>query len=372
MKQQGISVVFLNAGTNLNYFTGTEWCASDRLVGALLPAKGEIEYIVPHFEVDTLRAFARIQAPMITWHEDENPQKLVIDRLAQLKVKSGDFAIDESLAFFGFDGFRQCSSQFNFVNAKSITAQCRMIKSSSELFLMQQAVNMTFEVIKATAKFLHQGISAQQVAEFIDLAHQRVGAKGSSFCIVLFGVDSSFPHGVKSPKSLELGEIVLIDTGCLVEGYNSDITRTFVFGESNQRQQEIWAIEKQAQVMAFERAQLGVPCGDVDLAARDYIASQGLGPNYEVPGLPHRTGHGTGLDIHEWPYLVKNDRTPLATGMCASIEPMLVIPEEFGVRLEDHFFMTDEGPQWFSLPSHSIEDPFGYESQSGVTITEGR
>ena len=147
---------------------------------------------------------------------------------------------------------------------------------------------------------------------------------------------------------------------CLLEGYNSDITRTYVFGEPNQRQREIWAIEKRAQAIAFEKAQLGVPCGDVDSAVRDYLQSVGLGPEYDVPGLPHRTGHGIGLDIHEWPYLVQNDRTPLAPGMCFSNEPMLVIPDEFGIRLEDHFYMTEDGPKWFTEPSPSIDDPFGY------------
>ncbi|MFT5163885.1 MAG: Xaa-Pro dipeptidase, partial [Alteromonadaceae bacterium] len=194
-------------------------------------------------------------------------------------------------------------------------------------------------------------------------AHQKVGASRSYFCIVLFGVDSSFPHGVKTAKALDHNDMVLIDTGCQLEGYNSDITRTYVFGEPNDDQRKMWAIEKEAQARAFAQAQVGVPCGDVDTAARDYVASQGLGPNYQVPGLPHRTGHGVGLDIHEWPYLVKNDRTPLAPGMCFSNEPMLVLPGEFGIRLEDHFYMTAQGPKWFTEPSHSIDDPFGLNCQ---------
>jgi Xaa-Pro dipeptidase len=221
---------------------------------------------------------------------------------------------------------------------------------------------MTIEVHKAVARILHVGITTQEVTHFIDQAHRKVGATaGSYFCIVLFGEDSSYPHGVKSPKTLEKNDIVLIDTGCQVEGYNSDITRTYVFGEPNQRQREMWFFEKLAQKAAFDAAKIGVACGDVDVAARAYLASQNLGPDYETPGCPHRTGHGVGLDIHEWPYLERSDRTPLAKGMCFSNEPMLVLPNEFGVRLEDHFYMTDSGAKWFTEPSYSIDDPFGYQ-----------
>jgi Xaa-Pro dipeptidase len=175
----------------------------------------------------------------------------------------------------------------------------------------------------------------------------------------LFGADSAFPHGVKTPKTLDEGDVVLIDTGCLQEGYNSDITRTYVFGEPTSRQREIWQVEKAAQAAGFAAAQLGVRCGDVDIAARRVIEEAGFGPDYALPGLPHRTGHGCGLDIHEWPYLVRSDDTPLETGMCFSNEPMLCVPGEFGVRLEDHFYMGAAGACWFTEPSHSIDDPFG-------------
>ena len=221
---------------------------------------------------------------------------------------------------------------------------------------------MTLEVHKAVARILRIGISVEEVTNFIDQAHRKVGAKaGSYFCIVLFGEDSSYPHGVKTPKALAENDIVLIDTGCQLEGYNSDITRTYVFGEANQRQREMWLIEKLAQKAAFDAAKIGVACGNVDTAAREYLASQQLGPDYQTPGCPHRTGHGVGLDIHEWPYLVRSDRTPLAKGMCFSNEPMLVLPNEFGIRLEDHFYMTETGAKWFTEPSYSIDDPFGYK-----------
>jgi Xaa-Pro dipeptidase len=362
MKQVGLDAVFLNAGTNLYYFTGTRWYASERLVGAILPAEGEVVFIAPHFEISTLEGFMLVEGAVKGWHEDESPYELVVNSLKQMGLNAGKIGIDESASFFLSDGLRLAGPDFDFVSAKAVTAGCRSQKSAAELALLQRAKDMTMEVHKVAASILRPGISTEEVTEFINLAHQKVGAARSYFCIVLFGVDSSFPHGVKTPNPLRQNDMVLIDTGCLLEGYNSDITRTYVYGEPNERQREIWVIEKEAQARAFAAAQIGVPCGDVDTAAREYIASQGLGPDYQVPGLPHRTGHGVGLDIHEWPYLVKNDRTPLATGMCFSNEPMLVIPNEFGVRLEDHFYMTENGPQWFTQPSHSIDDPFGYEA----------
>ncbi len=370
MQQQGIAATYLNAGTNLHYFTGTRWYASERLVGAILPASGEVEYICPHFEINTLKGYMQVEASVSGWHEDESPYELVMRVLAKNNIHSGKLAIDESTDFFVFDGLRQANSQLDYINAKSITAACRMHKSPQEIALLQQAKNMTLEVHKAVAQILKVGISTQEVTDFINQAHQKVGASGSYFCIVLFGEDTSYPHGVKNPKTLDVNDTVLIDTGCQLHGYNSDITRTYVFGDASARQREIWEHEKAAQLKAFNAAQIGTPCSQVDTAARDYLASKGLGPGYQVPGLPHRTGHGIGLDIHEWPYLVGNDHTPLAEGMCFSNEPMLVIPGEFGVRLEDHFYMTSNGPKWFTQPSYSIDDPFGYAEAVKVSDTK--
>ncbi|MGB1239691.1 MAG: M24 family metallopeptidase, partial [Pseudomonadales bacterium] len=193
---------------------------------------------------------------------------------------------------------------------------------------------------------------------FIDAAHRKLGApKGSYFCIVLFGVDSSFPHGVRDPKPLNEGDMVLIDTGCSIGDYISDITRSYVFGEPTAQQRAWWQVEKDAQSAAFEAAVLGEPCAAVDTAARRALGDAGMGPDYQTPGCPHRTGHGIGLDIHEWPYLVRSEQTPLKVGMCFSNEPMLVIPGECGIRLEDHFYMTQSGPRWFTEPSESIDNP---------------
>jgi Xaa-Pro dipeptidase len=363
MQEQNIDAMYINAGTNLYYFTGTRWYASERMLGAIIPRKGEIKYISPYFEINTLNQYMIVKGEILGWQEHESPYELFAAALDKMGLDSGKVAIDESTAFFIADGIKKASPDLNLVDAKSITATLRGCKSDTEIALLQKAKDMTLEVHKAAARILRPGITTQEVTRFIDKAHKKVGASaGSYFCIVLFGEDSSYPHGVKTPKTLEENDIVLIDTGCQIEGYNSDITRTYVYGEANERQRAMWQVEKDAQEKAFEAAQIGIPCGDVDVAARDYLASQGMGPDYETPGCPHRTGHGIGLDIHEWPYLVRSDRTPLAKGMCFSNEPMLVLPGEFGVRLEDHFYMTDNGPKWFTLPSHSIDDPFGYEA----------
>lgn len=367
MREQNISALYLNAGTNLMYFTGTAWYSSERLVGAILPAEGDLVYIAPWFEVSTLSGFMQIKSEVASWHEHESPYQLVIDVLKKTNCAQGTIAIDESTAFFVVDGIINAAKDQNislaFTSSKAITASCRMIKTESEIALLQRAKDMTMVVHRAVAKILTVGITTSQVTDFINKAHIKLGAlKGSSFCIVLFGQDTAYPHGVKEPKTLDINDMVLIDTGCLVQGYNSDITRSYVFGEATQKQCAVWLHERTAQIHGFEAAQISSPCEAVDVAARNYLETQGYGPDYQVPGLPHRTGHGVGLDIHEWPYLVRGDKTPLATGMCFSNEPMLCLYGEFGIRLEDHFYMTASGPKWFSEPAHSIDDPFGYEA----------
>jgi len=235
-----------------------------------------------------------------------------------------------------------------------------MIKSPAELALMQQAKSMTLEVQRRTARILHEGIRASAVARFIDQAHRAIGAAGgSSFVIVQFGRASAFPHGLPGDPALGEGDIVLIDTGCTIEGYQSDITRTYVFGDPTPEQRHIWEIERSAQQAAFDAVHPGAPCESVDAAARAVLEKAGLGPDYKLPGLPHRTGHGIGLSIHEPAYLVRGDTTPLQPGMCFSNEPMIVIPDRFGVRLEDHFHVTETGAAWFTGPSPSIDAPFG-------------
>ncbi len=360
LRELGFGALYAHAGTNMRYFSGTVWHPSERLVGLIIPAEGEPHYVAPAFEEGTLREYMQLPGDLHVWQEHESPYALCRQILNRLSVNSSArLAISEDTPLFVVDGLQ--SEGIAWVNAKPVTAGCRMHKSMAEIALMQRAHDMTMAVHRAAASMLRVGITTTEVEAFIASAHRKLGASGSYFCIVLFGIASSFPHGVKEAQVLRDGDMVLIDTGCLVHGYMSDITRSYVFGEPTQRQREIWNLEKAAQAAAFAAAQLGTPCRDVDRAARAVIAAAGLGPIYQLPGLPHRTGHGCGLDIHEWPYLVDSDATPLAEGMCFSNEPMICMPGEFGVRHEDHVYMTATGPRWFSQPAYSVDDPFGLQ-----------
>lgn len=360
MKKQEIPAIYLHAGTNLFYFTGMRWNPSERMVGALLFPNGEVHYIGPRFEEGTILDFMLIKGPVHCWEEHESPYTLFVDILNKKNIRGKDVAMDEATPFFIIDGILKEKSTYHLINAKPITAGCRMIKSEAEIAIMQTAMDITMEVQKAAARILKPGISAKEVTDFINEAHKRYGVpSGSYFCIVLFGVDSSFPHGVKTPKDLEENEIVLVDTGCVLHDYISDITRTYVYGEISELQRKIWNLEKETQLSAFAAAQLGKPCSVIDNASRKMLEAKGLGPDYKLPGLPHRTGHGIGLDIHEWPYIARHEDAILASGMCFSNEPMICVPNEFGIRLEDHIYMTEKGPKWFTQPAHSIDDPFG-------------
>lgn len=359
MRSRDIDAVFFNAGTNLAYFTGTRWHPSERMVGMVLPATGDFCYVAPYFEKPTLEDYSVLAGDIVTWHEHESPYRLFVQVLKKLGINQGRIGICESAPMFIFDGIRQTADGFDLVNAGVVSRECRMRKSPNELALMQRAKDMTLEVHKAAASMLREGIITTEVEAFIDQAHHKVGAPaGSYFVIVLFGEASAYPHGVSHPQVLKPGDMVLIDTGCQLHGYISDITRSYVFGDPTDRQREVWDAEKQAQAAAFAAAKPGVPCAEVDAAARRSLESNGFGPDYDLPGLPHRTGHGIGMDIHEWPYLVGSDQTPLDTGMCFSNEPMICVPGEFGIRLEDHFYMTETGPKWFTQPSRSIDEPF--------------
>ena len=366
MRERGIAAIYLNAGTNMSYFTGTKWYASERMVGAILPAHGALEYIAPAFEESTVKDFMLVEGKVNCWEEHESPYQLFIDALGRMGIAPDAAApprigICESAAFFIADGIRPLAAGYTLENAGPVTAHCRSRKSNAEIALMQRVKDMTLKVHKAAAAILHEGITTTEVADFIARAHRKVGAPGSYFCIVLFGEATAYPHGVSYVQTLKQGDVVLIDTGCQVKGYISDITRTYVFGEITERQRFVWNAEKAAQQAAFEAAQLGVPCREVDAAARKTLETNGFGPGNKLPGLPHRTGHGIGMDIHEWPYLVGSDSTPLDVGMCFSNEPMICIPGEFGIRHEDHFYMSESGPKWFTEPAHTIDDPFGLQ-----------
>ncbi|MEA1943209.1 MAG: Xaa-Pro peptidase family protein [Pseudomonadota bacterium] len=356
MAGAGIDAVWLNAGSNLTYYTGLRWPASERLVGALVSADGGLDYVGPAFETGTLKGFMRLEAPLTVWEEHEDPYARVA-ALARGKSAVLGISPDTPLVTAHALGAAWPGATGDATHA---VLSARMIKDADEIALMQATKTATLAVHEATARMLRPGISTREVTEFIHTAHKAIGAPGgSTFCIVLFGADTAFPHGVADPKTLEAGDMVLIDTGCAIHGYQSDITRSYVFGTPIQHQRDIWDAEKACQIAAFEAAKIGATCASVDAAARAEAERRGLGPGYTLPGIPHRTGHGIGLDIHEDPYLVGGDETPLAAGMCFSNEPMIVVPGEFGIRLEDHFYMTDDGPHWFTEPAKSIDDPFG-------------
>jgi len=350
--------MIIGAGASLRYFAGVGWNATERLVAMILPKAGAPVMICPRFEEGSLNASLGIAASLALWEEHESPYALSAGVLAQMGATS--LAIDPALAFQMYDSLRLAAPGVAMSNAAPVVDGCRMIKSPAELALMSQAKAMTLEVHRRACAILAEGITTTQVRRFIDQAHRALGADdGSSFCAVQFGEASAYPHGLPGEQKLADGDLVLIDTGCRVQGYNSDITRTYVFGTATQEQARVWEVEKRAQAAAFAAVKPGVPCEEIDAVARRVLAAEGFSADYELPGLPHRTGHGIGLSIHEAPYLVRGDKTPLAPGMCFSNEPMIVIPGSFGVRLEDHFHVTESGAAWFTQPQPSLEKPFG-------------
>jgi|SRR5690554_5082381 len=358
LKEKGLDALYINAGTNLYYFTNTKWNPSERLVGALLFNDGSLKYIVPEFEIGTFNDFIGIEGEIIPWKEHESP----VQKIAALVNEGTRLAVDDSMRFTMVSRFQE-NKKFQISSAEELIRDLRMLKSEAEIAHIQYPMNLTMEVHKAAARILRPGITPAEVEGFIHKAHQKLGiAGGSYFCIVLFGKDSSFPHGVRSPKPLEENDIVLVDTGTQYNGYISDITRTYIYGDATEKEREIWSKEKSAQLAAFAAAQLGKPCGNIDDQVRVQLEKDGLGPDYGLPGLPHRTGHGIGLEIHEHPYILKGNNIKLQTGMTFSIEPMIVVPEEFGIRLEDHIYMSKEEPKWFTKPAHSIENPFGVDA----------
>ncbi|WP_129778226.1 M24 family metallopeptidase [Peristeroidobacter soli] len=356
-RDAGADAAIINAGASLRYFAGVPWGASERLVAMILPVNGKPVMICPTFESGSLEAVLEIEADVRLWEEDENPFALVASTLRD--VQANVVAIDPALPYEMVVRLGAAAPTLKKQDGSSVVNGCRMYKSAAELALMQYAKNLTLEVHRRAARVLAPGISTADVRRFIEDAHRKLGTAGNTFCIVHFAEATSYPHGLPGEQQLRENDIVLIDTGTAVHGYNSDITRTYIFGKATEEQRRIWDLEHEAQATAFAAAQLGAECQAVDAAARGFLTRAGLGPDYKLPGLPHRTGHGIGLSIHEPAYLVRGDRTPLAPGMCFSNEPMIVIPGKFGVRLEDHFYMSEQGPKWFTQPQASIDAPFG-------------
>ena len=354
----GLDAMVVNAGASLRYFAGVPWAPSERLVALLVRASGAPVLVCPQFELGSVEAALGILAHVHTWEEHERPHDVLAHALRETGARR--VALDPQMPFCQVEALRRAAPGVELVDAAPVIDACRMHKSQAELALIGQAMAMTLEVQRRAAAILRPGIGTGEVRRFIDHAHRALGAdNGSTFCAVQFGQATCYPHGVPGEQQLQRGDVVLIDTGCTVDGYHSDITRTYVFGAPTVEQNMVWELERDAQQAAFEAVRPGLACETVDASARSVLERAGYGPGYRLPGLPHRTGHGIGLAIHEAAYLVRGDRTPLAPGMCFSNEPMIVVPGRFGIRLEDHFHVTEQGARWFTPPARSLCAPFG-------------
>jgi Xaa-Pro dipeptidase len=357
MSEQGLGAIVIEPGTTMNYFVNVRWGLSERPFLLVIPAKGELAYVSPGFEEARAREITKFTDDVRVWQEDEDWGTVVAGILKDRGVATGKVGVEERMRFFIADGLRAASPSVQFVLATPVTAGCRMFKSPAEIALMQRANDITIEAYRAALATLKEGLTQFEFQSTIRAAFQALGAPGGS-ASVQFGKYTAFPHGSSTPQKLQQGDVVLVDGGCNIEGYQSDITRTTVFGKPSQRQIDVWNLEKKAQAAAFAAAQIGATCESVDAAARKVITDAGFGPDYKVPGLPHRTGHGIGMDGHEWTNFVRGNKTKLAPGMCFSNEPMIAIYGEFGIRLEDCLYMTENGPRYFTQPSPAIDQPF--------------
>ena len=357
MGEHKIDALYIEPGSSMFYFTGMRWSTSERMFALVIPQRGEPAWVCPKFEEERARELIKFGTDIRTWEEDESPYRRVVQIIRDRGIRSGRIGMEERVRFFLFDGIRQEAPKLEFVSATPITAGCRMFKSPAEIALMQRANDITIVAYRATWASMRDGMPQDEFAGNCAAAFRNLGVQGGVFCS--FGKYTAFPHGSSTPQTLREGDVVLMDGGCSVEGYQSDITRTFVFGKPTQRQREIWDLERKSQDAGFAAARIGAPCEAVDAAARKVITDAGFGPDYKVPGLPHRTGHGIGLDGHEWTNFVRGNKTSIQPGMCFSDEPTIVIYGEFGIRLEDCLHITESGPKFFTHQSPSIDKPFG-------------
>jgi Xaa-Pro dipeptidase len=355
MASHELDAVIVTPGANMRYFFGLTWRETERLVCAVI-SESAVVFVCPKFEDTALLAALSSPADCVWWEEHEDPRQAVASILAESSFSR--VGIDPNCSFGQVHALSN-ATRSTLTSAGDLFQSLRGQKSATEIALLQAAKSLTLQVHQQTFEWIRPGVRMSEVIAKIDHLHRAGGADyGSFFCAVQFGEGTSHPHGVPGDPVLQKGELILIDTGCTVGGYHSDITRTYALDKQDSKVEALWDLEREAQAAALDAAQLGSPCGSVDTAARSVLERHGLGPDYQLPGLPHRTGHGIGLDIHEGPYLVRGDDTPLAEGMCFSNEPMIVIPGQFGIRLEDHFYMTDQGPKWFTEPQQSLYQPF--------------
>jgi Xaa-Pro dipeptidase len=357
MTEHGMGAIVLEPGTSMTYFVNVRWGTSERPFLLVIPAKGELAYVAPGFEEARAREITRFTNDIRVWQEDEDWGAVVAGILKDRGVTTGKVGVEERVRFFIPEGLRAAAPATEFVLATPVTAGCRTIKSPAELALMQRANDITIDAYRAAFASLKEGLTQFEFGANIRSAFEALGAPGGG-AGAQFGEYTAFPHGSIAPQTLKEGDVVLVDGGCSIEGYQSDITRTTVFGKPSKRQTDVWNLEKAAQTAAFKAAQVGATCESVDAAARKVITDAGFGPGYKVPGLPHRTGHGIGMDGHEWTNFVRGNKTKLAPGMCFSDEPMIAIYGEFGIRLEDCLYITGNGPKFFTQQAPSIDKPF--------------
>ncbi|HLG13182.1 MAG TPA: Xaa-Pro peptidase family protein [Blastocatellia bacterium] len=353
MRDAGLDAIFLTGGSSLQYFTGIQWGVSERLFAMVFPAKGEPGYVTPAFEKGRALEQIKFGADVRTWEEHENPAQVIASILKDRGFASGKLGIEETMRFSFVDAVAKAAPALRLSSADAVTARCRRVKSQHEIELLRLANQITLRAFDAALKSLREGMTHFELGAKIAAAHQQLGSQGGA--LVLFGEHSALPHGTIAPQKLREGDIVLVDGGCSVEGYKSDITRTTVFGKPSDRQRKLWEIEHRAQAAALKAARPGVACEEVDAAARKVIVDAGFGPDYKY--FTHRVGHGIGLDGHEWTYLVRGNRTKLEAGMTFSDEPGIYVPGEFGVRLEDIMVITENAAELLTGQAASIEKP---------------
>jgi Xaa-Pro dipeptidase len=356
MRANGIGAILIEPGSSLDYFTGVQWWRSERLTGAVIPVEGEPCIVTPFFEGPSVRESLGISAEIRVWQEDESPIAQVVAFLKSRKLDKRAVGIEETVRFFASDGLRQSLPATKIVSANPVVRGCRIIKTPAEIALMQVAADITVAAINHTIPRIQIGMTPVDISAMINIATTAMGGT-PEFALVLLGEASAYPHGSGKPQRVALREPILMDVGCNVDGYQSDVSRTIVLGGATDEQRRVFGHMQEGQRIAFATAQIGKSAGSVDDAVRSAYERMGYGPRYKLPGLSHRTGHGIGMDGHEPVNLVHGETTPLAPGMCFSNEPGLYLPGKFGVRIEDCFYMTESGPVWFSTPQVSIEYP---------------
>lgn len=361
MQQNGVGSVIVESGSSLDYLTGVQWHRSERLTAAVIPARGDPIIVTPFFESPSIAEMLAIPAEIRTWNEDEDPLKLVAEFLKERGVASEPVGFEETDRYFIFDRLAQQLPGLKAVTANPVVRALRLIKSPAELALMQTANDITLSAMRHAGENAKLGMTPADYGAALDAATATLGGS-PEFSLVLIDEAAALPHGSRKPQITKAGSAVLFDCGCTVRGYQSDISRTFVYGAApTADQRKVWNQVHEGQQIAIRAAKIGAPCGSVDDAVRAAYEGWGYGPGYKLPGLSHRTGHGIGMDGHEPAYLVHGDMTPLAPGMCFSDEPGIYIPGKFGIRLEDCWYMTEAGPKFFSEPPPSIDLPFGYK-----------